>query len=481
MPSRHAATPSAAGRPVYDPWRTAAAYADALAVSAAPERVWRSRQAARLEALLDDVLPRSPLYRACWQDRPALAPHERLALVPPIPRRTLVRRFDAWVTDPALTRAALCEFVHDRDRRGAAFAGRDGQYQVCESSGSSGEPALFAHDARALAVADALEAARGPLTLPGAGTLPGLPEMWRAGARVALVAATDGHYASVIALERLRALNPWLAATLRSFSFLQPLADLSRALEAFAPDVLASYPSMAWVLAEEQAAGRLRLKLATVCTGGETLTPATRRRLSEVFAAPVHDSYGASECLFIASPCRAARLHLNADWVILEPVDGRGHAVPEGEVGRTTLLTNLANAVQPVVRYDLGDRVRCVPGRCACGSSLPVIEVQGRADDVLSLRDAAGRSVHLAPLALTTVLEEQGGVFDFVLSAVGPQSLRLALFAPGADARRAGGALRAHLRSAGLGNVRLVVKSDVHAPPRGRSGKRQRVVASPRR
>ena len=463
---------------VFDPWQTASAYTDLLAVSAAPAAAWRERRNTRLAALLHAAARGSRF----WRERITAAgvaapPLELLQRIAPVRKRELMARFDDWVCDPALTLPALRAFVRDGTQRGGAFLG---SYLVWESSGSSGEPAVFVQDARALAVADALEAARGPVSLEG-----GLPGLWPGAPRIALVGAIEGHFAAVLAFERARRLNPWLAASSRSFSFLQPIERLVDALTAFAPTALASYPSMAWVLAQEQAAGRLALSLRAVWTGGETLTPAVRRTLGERFGATVRDSYGASECFLIACECRCGRLHLNADWAILEPVDQNHEPVPDGEVGHTALLTNLANHVQPVIRYDLGDRVRIVPEPCACGSRLPAIEVQGRADDVLSFASADGRAVHLAPLALTTVLEEQAGVFDFQLRQRGRQTLRLELFGngPGTDAphdpsaaRRAVAALRRLLRERGLGAVR--VEAHDHAAPsaRGRSGKRQRVV-----
>ena len=60
---------------------------------------------------------------------------------------------------------------------------------------------------------------------------------------------------------------------------------------------------------------------------------------------------------------------------ILQPVDAQHRPVPVGETGFTTLLTNLANRVQPLIRYDLGDRVRFAPEACECGSALPVMAV----------------------------------------------------------------------------------------------------------
>jgi phenylacetate-coenzyme A ligase PaaK-like adenylate-forming protein len=134
--------------------------------------------------------------------------------------------------------------------------------------------------------------------------------------------------------------------------------------------------------------------------------------------------------------------------------------------------------VQPIIRYDLGDRVRFVLQACDCGSSLPVIEVQGRCDDVLTLADARGHAVHLAPLALTTVLEDEAGVFDFQLRQRGEHALRLDLFGrAAADGARAGDVLRAYLRGVGLARARVEVHREGRCP-RGRSGKLQRIVGA---
>lgn len=472
---------------VFDAWHTACAYSDVVATSHASASAWQEHQALRLEELLHDAALGSRLYRERLNEAgPGANAHETLQRLRPVHKRELMQRFADWVTDPALELSALRAFLRERANRGQAFLGR---YLVWESSGSSGEPALFVQDERALAVADALEAARGPISLAAASSWGGWPDLWPRAERIALVAATEGHFASVVAFERARELNPWLGATSRSFSFLQPMAQLVEQLNAFQPTVLASYPSMAWVLAEEQRAGRLKIAPRALWTGGETLTPATRRTLGERFHVPVRDSYGASECFLIANECRCGHLHLNADWVILEPVDERGRPVPAGEYGATTLLTNLSNRVQPIIRYDLGDRVRWMPTACGCGSALPMIEVQGRADDVLTLEDAGGHAVHLAPLALTTVLEDEAGVFDFQLQQRGPRALQLAVYGgcshngamrqPAQAAQGAARALRAFLRDQGLGTTRVQCHSEAHGAERGCSGKQRRVVGAP--
>jgi len=463
---------------VFDPLRTAAAYVDALAVTQGGAAAWRERRRVRLAALLRHTAAHSPLYRRHWAGALAGKGAAACALpeLPPVRRAELMRHFDQWVTDPQLTLEGLRRFTRERARIGTRYLGR---CIVWESSGSSGEPAVFVQDGEALAVNDALQCARGPV----ASALPSwLVPSWTlfgpALPRLAFVGAVDGHFASVVSLARLAQVNPWLQGALRTFSFLQPLAELVAALNDWRPSLLSTYPSMAWVLAEERAAGRLRIAPREVWTGGETLTPALRRALAQRFGVAVRDTYGASECLEIASECRCGALHLHADWVILEPVDACLRPVPEGEAGAAALLTNLANRLQPIVRYVLGDRVRYLPGACDCGSALPRIEVQGRDDELLSLRGRGGRPLHLAPLALVTVLEEGAGVFDFELCQTGPAALRLTLFGAPADAARAAGTvLRRWLRLQGVDRLRLECHAHPDSGRRGRSGKRRRVRA----
>jgi len=132
--------------------------------------------------------------------------------------------------------------------------------------------------------------------------------------------------------------------------------------------------------------------------------------------------------------------------------------------------------VQPLIRYDLGDRVVVHPQRCACGSPLPTIDVQGRCDDMVVLRNGRGRGVRLLPLALTTVLEDDAGVFDFQLVQLDAGALQLTVGADAGSTERARAALAAYLKRQGLPHVRIEVQAGTHCV-QGRSGKLQRVVA----
>ena len=428
----------------------------------------RALQRQRLKALLRHTVQASPYLAGQLRGLdPDRAPLDDL---PVQHKRTLMRHFDAWVTDRSLTLEGLRHFVADPRRIGDTCGPA---CAVWESSGSRGEPGLFVHDPGALAVYDALEFQRPAPLRP-------LQRLWDPvwwGERVAFVGAIDGHFASQASLQRLRRRMPWLADQWRGFSILQPLPALLAELQAFAPTVLTTYPTAASMLAEAQAEGRVSLSLQEVWTGGETLGRTQRARITEVFDCPLRHSYGASEFLPLAAECREQALHVNADWVILEPVDARGRPVPPGVLSHDTLLTNLANGVQPLIRYALGDRTRWRVGPCACGSALPVIEVEGRCDDLLELEGADDRPVRLLPLALSTLLEDEAGLFHFRLEQTGPSALRLRL--PGSNnaaARHAVQVLKRYVADQGARHVQVTLHCG-HPLPHGRSGKLQRVVS----
>jgi phenylacetate-coenzyme A ligase PaaK-like adenylate-forming protein len=458
--------------PPFDPFLSMNVAFDVALASRGGDAVLALRQQRRLAALLQGVAQRSPLYRTLLQGRDPAA--VALHALPVMHKRELMQQFDHWVGDPALRLDALRRFTADRGHIAEPFAGR---YLVWESSGSSGEPGVFVQDAAALAVYDALEGVRRSVLRPPTGAL----DPWLHG-RIALVGAIEGHFASTVSLQRLRRLNPLLARRLCSVSCLQPWPRLRAELEALAPAVIATYPSAAVLLAEERQAGRLALAPREVWTGGETLTPAMRRFVEQAFGCKVVNSYGASEFLTLATECRAGRMHLNSDWVILEPVDARGRPVPPGQASASTLLTNLANQVQPLIRCDIGDRVTLLPVACECGSRLPVIDVQGRSDDTLRLAGSGRQPVQVLPLALATVLEEDAGLFDFQLVQQGPAELLLRTGLAGEAARRvlprARRVLAAWLAQQGAAPVHIHCRSGEAARP-GRSGKIQRVVRAP--
>ncbi len=424
----------------------------------------------RLIALVAYAYEASPYYARLYRKLPVTSNLRlRLSDLPPVTKRSLMEEFDEVVTEPALTRRAVEEFMAEPDRLGGALLGR---YAVWTSSGTTGKPGYFVHDPDALAVYDALEWQR----FRGVRSATDLARQLMAGDRYAMVAATGGHFAGISTVERMRRTMPWLASALRGFSLLQPVERLVSELNEFRPTLLASYPTAAQMLADEQQSGRLALRLREVWTGGETLAKQTRAQLQRAFGCPVRNSYGASEFLPIAWECPYRRLHLNSDWVILEPIDSRGRPVPPGTRSHSVLLTNLANRVQPLIRYDLGDSITMMATPCGCGSRFPVISVEGRTDESLVFPLTGGGTATVVPLALATVMEDDARVHDFQVTQTAPRKLQIRLggdeHGSAGDVRRA---LGSYFEALGIGAVSIDIAR--RAPVRDQvSGKLRRVI-----
>jgi len=457
-----------------------ASFAWSQLIARAAEMVWTrgagpdaiaAASADRFTELARFARAQSPFYRAAWHSLPQrdLSLHE----LPVVTKRDLMTHFDDWATDRLITREGVDRFLSDKRRIGEHFLDR---FVIWKSSGSTGEPGIFVQDDVAMACYDALLAVQ--LHTANASNA----YLWSVltqGGRAALVTAIDDHFASIASWQRACRAMPWSHA--KAFSVMDPLATLVGKLNDYQPAFLASYPSTLALLAGEQVAGRLGIVPACIWSGGEFLADSMRGRIEAAFGSTLINEYGSSECLSIACSCTAGTLHVNADWVILEPVDRDYRPVPAGEPSHTVLLTNLANRIQPIIRYDLGDSITINTSPCHCGRALPAITVQGRHDDLLVLRSAKGARVQLSPLALTTVVEEVLACARFQLVQTAPAQIALRLATTDRAERRAAWsaarqALRSYLARQSLGNVDVVLDPRLPIPDE-RSGKMREVIA----
>ncbi len=437
---------------------------------AARERL-AALQSRRLSELVAFARAQSPFYRSLYAGLPERV--DSVAQLPVTTKAELMSAFADGLTDRRVSREAVQAFMAGQDHVGRLYLGR---YAVWTTSGSSGRPGIFLHDVSALGVYAALLVMRCWLRwLPWRGRL----RLMRQGIRAAYVVATGGPFAAAEFQALAERRFGSRSASSRAFSVQQPLPDLVAALNAFKPTILAGYPTAIALLADEQRLARLRVRPELVATGGESLDPATRESLAAAFDCPVRDMYGATEFIALASDCGQGWLHLNADWAILEAVDAAYRPVPPGEPSHTVLLTNLANRVQPVLRYDLGDSVTLSGEACACGSPLPAMRVEGRCDEVLAITAADGSLLRLPPLALVAEAEAVPGVERFQIIQSAPATLRIRLAVePGANPVSVWTALAARLGTflAARGAPGTTVERDPEPPRRDpRTGKFRQV------
>lgn len=412
----------------------------------------RPRRARRLRKLVEYARRNSAFYREHYAAHSGAT--VELSDLPPVSKTELMRDFDRWVTEPEITYQAAEKFAADRERIGELLNGR---WAVWRTSGTSGEMGLFVHNRFALDVYDALFAARGWPKIAGTTAALGLV---RHGWRMACVLAKEDHFAGIATWRHQAYAYPWLAPVMRDFSVMTARPELVQQLNDWDPGQLVAYPSVLSLLADEQETGHLRLSPGIIIAGGETLEINEKARIERAFGASVFNVYACSEADYVAFGCSHGWLHVNDDWMILEPVDQDYRPVLPGTPSHTVLLTNLANHTQPVIRYDLHDSVTVKPEPCPCGSPFTAIRVEGRRNEVLRFTDDDGRTTRVLPLAIGTAVEGVAGLLQYQLVQTAPESLSVRYRAAagvdrGAVGREAVKSVTAYLATQGAGHVEV--------------------------
>lgn len=345
-------------------------------------------QSRKLARLLQLANAHCPFHARRFKDA-GLNPHH------PTPDLERLRRL------PLLTRDEIRD--HLADMTWLACPGGAFPYST---GGSSGEPLKFYFD-RPRQSADwaARWRARSWWDVQ-----PGDPELLLWGAPVELKAQ-----------DRLRAwrdalLNQHL---LNAFEMTTPRMDAYLAtLQSHRPACVYGYPSSLALLARHARERGLQPgelgspRLKAVFVTGEVLVAPDRQAIEQAFAAPVVIEYGCRDGGLLACQCRAGRLHVPQENVIVEVLDPTGQPVRPGHTGEV-VVTNLECLATPMIRYRTGDLAVAGDGSCPCGSaSMTLLQVTGRQTDQIVCRTPRGLK-RMHALALIYVLREADGIRQF--------------------------------------------------------------------
>jgi phenylacetate-CoA ligase len=160
------------------------------------------------------------------------------------------------------------------------------------------------------------------------------------------------------------------------------LARMYNQLKAFKPDIIISYVSALYILAQYLEANSLKgITPRSVIVSSEALYPHQRVTMERAFGCPVYNRYGLSETGIVAIECPAHEgLHLNQEILHMEHV-------PDGFGTTQLVVTDLINRGMPLLRYETGDTGRLIQERCLCGRGLSRIgHLSGRVIDMLPTR-----------------------------------------------------------------------------------------------
>ena len=337
----------------------------------------------RLRRLVRYAAARSAFYREKY--RGIDLDRFQLSDLPITNKQEISAHFDDVVTDPQVRWDDIEKYMQDPANLGKYYLGR---YGVSHTSGSLGAPLTIVQDKHALEILFSIITSRGS-SFSKPGVMEGLRRL-RSPARLAIVTWKRGFHPSGAAFDLMEDVVHAFCR-MKRFSSLQP--DLIDRLNEFQPHAIAGYASVLEALLIQ--ADRLRLSphLKQMSNTSEQLSDQLRDRLQKTFGVSIVNHYATGECLFLSEGCPTdVGAHINADWAIIEVVDEEHRPVPMGQVGKKVLITNLANMVQPFIRYEVEDMLQLTDKPCRCGSRLPRIErIEGRASELFWVGEGANR------------------------------------------------------------------------------------------
>ena len=218
-------------------------------------------------------------------------------------------------------------------------------------------------------------------------------------------------WGSPIELKAQDRLRLWRDKALRST--LLPAFDMSKQkidgyieeIRRIKPKMLFGYPSALSHIARHASLRQIpmnELGIRVAFVTSERLYEEQRAIIEAVFGCPVANGYGGRDAGFIAHECPHGGMHITAEDIIVEIVGANGQGVPKGATG-SIIVTHLATADFPFIRYATGDIGALDTEPCPCGRGLPLLKaIEGRSTDFLVAQD--GTAMH--GLALVYVLRD---------------------------------------------------------------------------
>ena len=181
------------------------------------------------------------------------------------------------------------------------------------------------------------------------------------------------------------------------FDLTRPFEELVARLDGFDPDVLVAPATVLTELARHA-----RVKPRQVISVAEVLDAKDRAAIQSALGVTAAEIYQAAEG-FLGCTCSHGRMHLNEESLHIEP-----QWLDETHERFHPIITDFSRHTQCFVRHRLDDILRRDPTPCPCGrKTMTLLGIEGRAEEVLWLRDARGVLSPVFPDVLRQALYTQ--------------------------------------------------------------------------
>ena len=338
--------------------------------------------------------------------------------IKPIAKTEFVENFDKIVTDPAVRFENVRKCISERHTEGAKIAGK---YSVTMTSGSTGNPTVIVQDSH---FQDTTSVNCFFRILKSTLPVIMLGEAGRFGTEAAMV--QHNTESSAFVRKSVHTVD------VTAFSIDEIIENLKK----IGPGTLIGYTGVMTIVAGKLIDRKVKIKEKQIFLSGEKCTEADKNIIRQAFDCKnIRILYGCTEAGEIAHECRCGHLHIMSDCVKIEPVDSENRPVEYGQLSDKLLLTNLLNRVQPIIRYEVTDRITLHrASECPCGSKDDWLEIEGRSNDNLYF-DIGSEEVVIPSISLLIVMAEvnKNGLekfrnFQIAVNRTGKLSITLEYF-----------------------------------------------------
>lgn len=299
--------------------------------------------------------------------------------LPTVNKSDVLNNFDRLITRKDITQKELADFDNDKSLDDKLCKEK---YHIVHSSGSTGNPAYFLYDKKAW---DKMLSGM----LRGALWDMSLFQIFKfvvSRPKIMYVAATDGRYGGAMAVgDGIEGIG----ASQLFIDINTPLNQWVSKINDFKPNVIIGYPSAVKILGELIESGKISISALRVVSCGEPLRVGLREYFEKVFNTTVANYYGASEALILGAETDGEDgMYLFDDMNYFEIINDKMY------------VTCLYNFAQPLIRYEISDRLNIKDDNFSKYPFTRVETILGRDEDILWFENKNKDKEFLHPLSV---------------------------------------------------------------------------------
>ena len=294
--------------------------------------------------------------------------------LPLVNKKMIMENFDKIITKENLNRKKVEEFLESKEAPTNLY---NNKYRIINTSGSTGRIGIFVYSAREW---DFIKAVALRM-FENFGLKP---------KRYAYIGAVDGHYAGIsLFLSPINQFEEIFYEDYLIININKILSDYIDKLNHLNPHNITGYPSGVKMLAELQLKGKIDITPETVICGGEPLLENDIQIIKKAWNIKPLNYYASSESLMIGiKRPQDNNMYLMDDINYVEIKEDK------------TIITNLYNYTQPLIRYELSDVLKKAQVQEKDWPFDQVKNIIGRREEMIWFDNENGNREFLHPIVL---------------------------------------------------------------------------------